>query len=318
VLGRLNAHRFQGGEMELKKDAALQAISDVLAQQLGYDGHNGALDVASGIVDLAIVIMSGAIKRITVERGKDPRDFVLFAYGGGGPLHAVDLARELSIPRVIIPPEPGNFSAIGMLLAKIRSDSARTFVAQLCDDALREMAIIFQEMTDDLRTTLKKTFGDIPIVFERSAEMRFVGQLHTVRVVIEHDDTEALEKACARTYLERYGHLIRGGRIELVSLHAAAFADTPRPDLANIFPQPNADPDPTPTTRPLYDGRLRRMIQTRVFVRGAMPIGFRSTGPSVIEEYGSTTVIGPDDKFEVGPLGEIRIEVAQRHTGANQ
>jgi N-methylhydantoinase A/oxoprolinase/acetone carboxylase beta subunit len=90
-------------------------------------------------------------------------------------------------------------------------------------------------MTGQLRKALKQTFGDIPIAFERSAEMRFVGQLHTVRVAIERDDIASLEMAFSKTYLARYGHLIRGGRVELVSLHAAAFADTPQPDLTSIF-----------------------------------------------------------------------------------
>jgi N-methylhydantoinase A len=318
VLGRLNPLRFQGGEMLLNEDAAQQAIDELLAKPLGYSGQNGALDVASGIVDLAIVIMSGAIKRITVERGKDPRDFVLFAYGGGGPLHAVDLARELSIPQVVIPPEPGNFSAIGMLLAKIRSDTARTFVAQLSDNSLQGMSAVFDEMTGQLRKSLKETFGDIPIAFERSAEMRFVGQLHTVRVAIERDDIASLEMAFSKTYLARYGHLIRGGRVELVSLHAAAFADTPQPDLASIFRQPEIDPDTVSTTRAIYDARLRRTIQTRVFSRTALPAGFKSTGPAVIEEYGSTTVVGPGDRFEIGSLGEIRIEVGQQYAGMDQ
>ena len=318
VLGRLNPDKFQGGEMALNEDAARYAI-DELSKRLGYGGQNGMLDVARGIVDLAVVIMSGAIKRITVERGKDPRDFVLFAYGGGGPLHAVDLARELSIPQVVIPPEPGNFSAIGMLLAKIRSDTARTFVAQLSDNSLqRGMSAIFDEMTGQLRKALKGTFGDIPIAFERSAEMRFVGQLHTVRVAIERDDIASMETAFTKTYLARYGHLIRGGSVEIVSLHATAFADTPQPDLASIFRRPEIDSDTASTMRAIYDGRLRRTIQTRVFSRNALPAGFKSTGPAVIEEYGSTTVVGPGDSFEIGSLGEIRIEVGQQYAGMGQ
>ena len=129
VLGRLDAGRFQGGEMGLDSDAARAAIGTRLGKAMGYAGESGVLEVAAGMLALAVVTMGGAIKRITVERGKDPRDFALFAYGGGGPLHSVELARELAIPQVIIPPEAGNFSAIGMLLADIRRDDGRTLVA---------------------------------------------------------------------------------------------------------------------------------------------------------------------------------------------
>ena len=100
-----------------------------IAEPLGYRERNGLIEVADGILSIATVIMAGAIKQVSVEHGLDPRDFVLFCYGGGGPLHASALAHELSIPTVIIPPEPGNFSAMGMLLADARLDVRRPLSA---------------------------------------------------------------------------------------------------------------------------------------------------------------------------------------------
>ncbi len=128
VLGRLNPGNFLGGEMRLDMNAAQQAITQQIAMPLGYAGESGMIQMADGIIAIAIVIMAGAIRKISVEHGLDPRDFVLFSYGGGGPLHSCALARELSIPTVVIPPEPGNFSAIGMLLADARIDTSKTFV----------------------------------------------------------------------------------------------------------------------------------------------------------------------------------------------
>src|SRR4029450_5257531 len=108
----------------------------------GYAGCDGRIRMADGMISIATVIMAGAIRRISVAHGLDPRDFVLFSYGGGGPLHACALARELSTPTVIIPPEPGNFSAIGMLLADARIDAAKTFVSVLDDNSVFAIADI--------------------------------------------------------------------------------------------------------------------------------------------------------------------------------
>ena len=136
VLGRLNPDHFLGGEMKLEYRGGAPVVQRI-AEPLGYAGRDGLIRMADGIISLATVIMAGAIKKISVEHGLDPRDFVLFCYGGGGPLHASALARELSIPTVVIPPEPGNFSAVGMLLADARLDVSKTFTGRLNDNHRR-------------------------------------------------------------------------------------------------------------------------------------------------------------------------------------
>src|SRR6476660_3548649 len=143
VLGRLNPANFLGGEMRLDVAAAQRAVSERVAVPLGYTGDNGMIQMADGIISIATVIMAGAIRKISVEHGLDPRDFVLFSYGGGGPLHACALAHELSIPTVVIPPEPGNFSAIGMLLADARIDTSKTFTGILSEKLVPDMAQAF-------------------------------------------------------------------------------------------------------------------------------------------------------------------------------
>jgi N-methylhydantoinase A len=310
VMGRLNPDRFQGGEMTLDAPAARKAIVDKLAEPLGCAGESGLIEVASGIIDLAVVTMSGAIKRVTVERGKDPRDFVLFAYGGGGPLHAVDLARDLSIPRIVIPPEPGNFSAIGMLIANIRRDSGRTFVKRLDDESLAPMSTAFEEMITDLCGSLQEAFGAIGVAVERLAEMRFVGQFHTVQIKVERCDVASLRRTFDEKYAARYGHLIKGD-VEIVSLHVVACGETPRPRLSDIFRHSTPSQDAQATSREIYFSGERRTFDTGVFLRSSLPCGFRANGPAVIEEYGSTTVVGPNDCFEIGAFGEITIDVGQ-------
>jgi N-methylhydantoinase A len=311
MLGRIDPERFQGGEMRLDVGAGRRAFGERLANPLGYDGESGLLALASGILSIAAVKMSEAIKRITVQRGLDPRDFVLFAYGGGGPLHAVELARELSIPLVVIPPEAGNFSAVGMLLADIKRDESRTFLRPLEGNTILETDRAFASMEGEMRDALAKDFGDVPIAFERAAEMRFVGQYHTVRILIETKDVAALRGKFLDTYSARYGHAMERAAVEIVSLHSTALAKTDQPDVGGLMGDlPRAAPRAV-ATRPVVFPDQQFAIAAKVFARGSLPCGFASEGPVVIEEYGSTTLIGPGDRFAVGRLGEIRISLAQ-------
>ena len=159
VLGRLDPERFLGGEVRLDVAAARAAIAERLAAPLGYSGAEGVARAARGVITLANLTMTEAIKQISIARGLDPRDFALFCYGGGGPLHGVELARELHIPLVVIPPEPGNFSALGMLLADARLDSTRTFLAEFDEPSLARLKDIFAEIEAASGAALAAEFG---------------------------------------------------------------------------------------------------------------------------------------------------------------
>jgi N-methylhydantoinase A len=311
ILGRLNADRFQGGEMKLDVDGARKAVLERLAKPLGYNSEDGLYWLASGVLSIAAVTMGEAIKRITVQRGLDPRDFILFAYGGGGPLHAVELARELSIPMVVIPPEAGNFSAIGMLLADIRRDESRTFVRRLDEQSIPEIDDAFGVMENEMRAALQSDFDGVPVTFQRAAEMRFVGQYHTVRIDVGGNDFTVLRKRFIDTYRQRYGHAIERSPIETVSLHCTATAKTARPNIKNLAGDLPATAPKSVPTRPVVFPGGQSPVPTKVFARRALPFCFGDTGPAVIEEYGSTTLVGPADRFSVGELGEIRIELGK-------
>lgn len=311
VLGRLNPEQFQGGEMRLDADAALRAIVERIADPLGYSKQAEPIGLAAGILSIAAVKMSEAIKRITVERGLDPRDFALFAYGGGGPLHAVELARELGILRVIIPPEAGNFSAIGMLLADIRLDESRTFLRPLAPETMAEFDRSFAAMEKDIEASLRKDFGDVAATLERSAELRFVGQYHTVRVPVRGLDCDALQSTFHDIYRGRYGHAMERSPAEIVSLHSTAKAATHKPDIRFIAVTAGDAGAIEERTRDVYFPARASMLPAKIFGRRLLPRGFSAAGPAVIEEYGSTTILGPDDSFAIGELGEIRVEVGQ-------
>jgi N-methylhydantoinase A len=289
VLGRLDPSRFQGGEMPLDVAAAASAIRERLANRLGYQGERGVLEMASGILAIASVKMSEAIKRITVQRGRDPHDFALMAYGGGGPLHGIDLARELGIPTVIIPPEAGNFSAIGMLLADIRRDDARTFRRQLNDDAMQDLEIAFSRIETELAEDIRKDFGPLEIVFSREAEMRFVGQFHTVRIAAQTKQAALLKREFLNTYRSRYGHAIDDAPVEIMAVHCSAAAATPKPSIKQMSKVGAASHTVQARHRDVFFSERGGHLKTAVYARGDLPVGFAANGPAVIEEYGRAT-----------------------------
>ena len=309
MLGRLNAGNFLGGEMKLDVKAAQRAVAEKIATPLGYDGENGMIQMADGIISIATVIMAGAIRKISVEHGLDPRDFILFSYGGGGPLHSCALARELSIPTVVIPPEPGNFSAIGMLLADARIDTSKTFVGVLDDKSVPAMAEVFGAMEKAATAALGVEFGTSDIFFERHAEMRYRGQRHNIKVPVSgQKDKEQIRAAFERDYKRRYGHADAKAPAEFQALHLSAFARLKQPEISRL-PRAGTKAQQAQTRR-IYIGNAGGWVDAQIFHRDSLEPGFAAAGPAVIEEYGSTTVIWPGDRFEIGEMREIRIHCA--------
>jgi N-methylhydantoinase A len=310
VLGRLAHDRFLGGELILDADAAKASLIDGIAGPLDFTGENGAVELADGIISIATVVMASAIRRQTVEHGRDPRDFVLFSYGGGGPLHAVALAHELSIPTVVVPPEPGNFSATGMMLADARLDSAQTFVGTLDEAAAAAMEENFLEMEREATEALREEIGVSELFFERAAEMRYRGQRHNIKVQLpELDGPSKIRKIFDRDYERRYGHADTTATAEIQALHLSAFGVLPRPDLSRFY-RSSANVGGARENRPVYFSRTEGWLDTNIYDRYELPSGFKDAGPAVIEEYGATTVIWPGDRFEIGALREIRIDCA--------
>jgi N-methylhydantoinase A len=307
ALGRLNPANFLGGEMKLDKSAAENAVVERVAAPLGYTGASGMIQMADGVLSIATVMMAGAIRKISVEHGLDPRDFILFSYGGGGPLHCSALAHELSIPTVVIPPEPGNFSAIGMLLADARIDSAKTFVGLLDDKSVPTMAQAFTTMENEAAASLAREFGRGDVFFERFAEMRYRGQRHNIKVPVSGlSGKDTIRMAFERDYKRRYGHADAKAPAEFQALHLSAFARLKQPDIAGL-PRAGVAAE-SRERRKVYMGNAGGWLDAMIFRRDALTPGLGAAGPAIIEEYGSTTVVWPGDRFEVGALGEIRID----------
>jgi N-methylhydantoinase A len=309
LLGRIDPGTFLAGEITLDVTAAGEAISRGIAQPLGLSGDASVYEAAQGIVTLSSIIMAGAIKRITIEQGLDPRDFALIVFGGGGPLHGVELARELSIGEVIVPPAPGVFSALGMLLADARIDDLQPFLQPLDANAIGKMEGAFATMAQSIAKQLKQETGSDAIVYERQAEMRYRGQKHAMRVQFGSERSEeGIRDLFITAHRHRYGHAESAAPVELVSLVLSGSAALAKPSLDQFRPSPSQG-SLVSRTRKMWSAATKDFRDVSVSERAALPLNMTIDGPAIVEEYGSATIIEVGDRLTVGDKGELRIRV---------
>ncbi|MET0472599.1 MAG: hydantoinase/oxoprolinase family protein [Xanthobacteraceae bacterium] len=311
VLGRLGAERFLGGEMRLDVDAAKRALLERVAKPLGMD----ATAAADGILRIAATAMSYAVKGVTTERGLDAGDFALVAYGGAGPLHAVEVAREIGIRTVIIPTAPGVFSAFGMLFSDLRYDFVRTWFTRLEDAPFDRIERIYRDLENEGRAAIASSSVEPQkITLKRALDMRYVGQEHAVTVdlplkVFERADRVAIKRAFDAMHEQRYGTSAPDERAEIVSLRSTVTGVMRKPPQERIR-RGKSRPDKAASTdkRPVYlQGRYQ---STPTYARAALAAGNRISGPALIEEHASTTVLLPGDRLEVDVYGNLIIKVS--------
>ena len=307
VLGRISDGSFLSGRLKLNRQASADAIAARVAAPLGYQGQSGLDIAAQGILELSTAAMAGAIKEITIERGLDVRDFALMVFGGGGPLFGSTLARRLRIPVVIVPPHPGNFSTIGMLIAGARIDLARTRVSALTDAALRDVDSGFEELEAAAHATMAAELQSPTVKFDYWLDARYRGQTHTVRAAYSPSQgAAAFRESFETAYRLRYGHLNADCEVEVLGLRLGASAMVPCPELADLLTSVQTDsPTPQSEREVFFPGHGR--LATPVWRRDSLPEGFTLNGPAVIEEFSSTTILQPGDQARIGRLGEISI-----------
>ncbi|MBM4299378.1 MAG: hydantoinase/oxoprolinase family protein [Deltaproteobacteria bacterium] len=311
ILGRLSAENFLGGEMKLDREAAITALRHKLAQPLEVSLERAA----AGMLQVATSAMANAVRHVTLERGLDPRDFTLVAYGGGGPLHSASVAKELSIGKIIIPNAPGHFSAVGMLMADLRRDYVQTLFARMDDLAMSELEAQFEKLESEGRKALEE-YG-IPtdrIVFERAADMRYVGQEHAVAVrmparVGSEDARAEVKRRFDEAHDLRYSHSAPEESADIVSLRVSAIGRLDKPEFPRIA---NGEAEPPANARRVersvnFDG-AGALVAT-VFDRTKLLAGNVIDGPAIIEEVASTTVVGPGDRVTVNEYGHLVMEL---------
>ena len=308
VAGRIDPDWFLGGDMPLDASLARAAIARV-AGQLGI----AVEQCAHAVIRVANSIMSEAIRAVTVERGRDPRDFTLVAYGGAGPVHATAVARELNIPRVLVPAGPGTFAAYGMLVTDLRHDVARTLTGRL--DALDSemVAARFAELEADaaayVRTRLQGS-AESPMHFIRKLDLRYVGQFHPLTMVVPGDANGQFASLTAerfhRAHEERYGHCAPHEPIEVGALRVTAVGEVLKPP-AERSPSSSGRQASAQRRDVLYEDGVRRSAS--VHRRDALVTGDTVAGPAVIEDPATSVVLGESDRATVVDGAHLLISV---------
>ena len=304
VLGRLHPGDTLGGSIALDAEAARKGIEEEVAFPLGLRWERAA----EGIITIANALMAQAVRKVSIERGRDPRDFVLVAYGGAGPMHAVDVARELGIRRVVVPPVPGVFSSLGMLFSPLRADRSRSIRGFLSPSQVPRLRQEAENLLDQLRCELPGPDGS-----GREGtwlSMRYLGQEHARRIEVTDWNTATLRAGFEEVYLGRYEYILSDTEVEVTTV--GAWREVPQPR-------------PTWTSTVERGGELRWLRGSEHRIRfpstgwltaearwrpGFEP-GEEIRGPALIVESTSTTVLGPQDRAQVGDLGELAIDVGE-------
>ena len=306
VLGHLNASQLAGGEVPLHAEAARTVIEEAVAERLGLD----PLEAAYGVVMVAVATMTRAVKAVSTYRGRDPRDFVLVAFGGNGPVVGVDIARALSMRRVLVPPAPGVFSAVGLLFSQTEHEFVRTLFLRSGEIDADTITDAYRSLADEATAALRDE-GIAPeaATFQRLADLRYAGQAYelTVRVPEGQVDAEELVGAFVAEHERTYGHGSAEDPVDLVSIRM--LARIARPDApATISPVGAAARTVAGETRQAYFGPEAGLVEAPVLTREALRERVVE-GPLFVDEYDSTTVVPPGCRATLDAFGCIEIHV---------
>ena len=305
-LGRIDPAYFLGGALTLDTAAAGLAL-EKLGAELDLDGARLAL----GIIEVLNAKMSQAIRTLTVERGIEPSRFSLVAFGGAGPMHAVALASELGISEVVVPPDPGGFSAWGMLQSAVRQDFSEAFFRGFADLDVSDLEDRFAKLGEAaVAGLLGEGVDRARITLIRRLDMRYQGQEHTLTVTLPPGDTGSdslgtLRNRFEETYRTRYGHSNPQAPLETVNLRLTALGDVGRPLLQDNYRPARPSDLPSQVGPVLFTSGSH---PTGRFNRDALAPGCSIAGPAIVEEATATTVIPPGGSATIDPYGCLIIE----------
>jgi N-methylhydantoinase A len=312
IAGYLDPDNFLGGEIKLDPTLARQVMQEKLAERLRLSLQQ----TAAGILRISEAKITGAIREISVERGFHPKDFALLAFGGGGGFVATGVARELGVPKAIVPLGPANFSALGMLMVDVVHDFAQTYVTELERADVVTISDIYADLMRRGQEALARDgFRAKDHMFVRSAELRYQGQEHTVNVPVPGsdltaDDIAKIAEAFNAAHLVHYGHRMEDP-VEIVTLRVSAIGLLPRPTLPLLAKGTGNTHKARKGSRPVYQPLRDDFADYTVYERGRLLHGDRVDGPAIIEEPSATTVLHADDVMTVGQYGELVIEVGK-------
>jgi N-methylhydantoinase A len=307
VLHRLDPQSLLGGRMTVDKAAARNAIAEKIAAPLGISVEDAAL----GIIRIAVANMSRAIRAVSTEKGHDLADFTLFPYGGAGPLHATDVARECGLQRVLVPQEPGTMCARGILMSDVSLDFVRSEIVEAVEGNWPAIMGRFNSMqVEGVAWLDKEAVEQSRRRFVGVVDARYKGQNHEVQVALQGDPAScpfaAFAEAFADAHRREYGYEIEGRLIEVVNCRLKVVGSVDRPSTA--LPLASAQLRPPKARRSVRFAA--QWLDTPVYDRADLGAGLTLKGPAIIDEMSSTTVVAPDQTVTVDSFGNLIVELS--------
>ena len=308
VLGRLAS--LLDGELPLDVEAATRALDQKMARPLGMPVE----EAAAGILEINDTRAADLLREMTIARGRDPRDFTLVAFGGAGPLVAAYVAREIGMELAVIPPAPGNFSAVGLLLADVVHDAMRTYTVSLSEADPKRVGSFLEEMSRELAENLdRQGVGEDSRRFELGADLRYTGQFHVINVPISVPSAngasfEGLARAFHEEHQRLFTYQLPEEPLELVNLRVRAIGGLGRPT-----PPKAGHGDASSAlrgTRQIYFREEGGRVECRIYDRRGLGAGASLTGPAIVEETTSTTLVPPGSHASVDEHGNILIRAS--------
>ena len=304
VLGRIGTRRL-GGAIEPDPGLARDAVEG-LAERLGVEG---VVRMADGIVRVAVAQMASAIREVTIERGYDPADFTLVAFGGAGPMHATVLAEDIGMSEVLIPRFPGNLSALGLLASDQVHEMVRTFLGRLDSINLSELAGVREAHAAEGRAELaRRGFDRDAMRLAHALDMRYAHQAFEITVDMADDaewSVETLRDAFLGTYRRHYGHADPDGDVEVVNVRTSVIGLTRKPSVPRLDPGPGTVEGAVIARREAWFDDAR--VNVAVYERERLPVDVSFEGPAIVEEDGATTVITPGWIARADRSGNLRL-----------
>jgi N-methylhydantoinase A len=308
ICGRIDASNLLGGEIRADMDNVRAAFAPLMAELGGTID-----DVARGVIRIADANMVNALKLVSINRGYDPRDYALLAYGGGGAMHAAALAQELKIPTVIVPVNSSVFSAWGMLVTDLRRDYLRTRVTDLAVGSIATIRGIYDEMKRFAGDQYRNDgLREERIRLECLADMRYLGQEHTVKVAFPEGEITAAALGVARARFdaahERAFTYKLPHEVQVVNFHVAAYGLVDKPELPRIpAAKGSVDAAISARRRVYFDGH--GMLDAIIYDRRKIGAGAEFRGPAIVEEAAATTVLPPGSLVRVDDFGNLRLSI---------
>ncbi len=307
LLGRLNPEKLNavaGGISQAK-------IAEIFAQKLGAPLGVSAVEAAEAVIRIANAKMAGAIRMVSLSLGADPRDFALFAFGGAGPLHAAALAKELGVPRVLIPARPGMTNALGCVVADLRHDYVQTVNQPLGETDISLIHYVFANQIAAGEAALARENVSLTTVQKHfSVDMQFMGQSHVVRVPLRRPNTSVadLRAKFEEVYWNRFKVNLPEIRVRIVNVNTSVIGVSAPIDLSGLIDQTGRLDTVTPTghRNAVFDGET---YKTPIYWRDHLPTDAAFDGPAIVEQLDTTILIPPGDKVTSGADGNLIIRV---------